>query len=1160
VKGSILSGILMALAIAFIGINLSAAESNSVILNQDYIDSPNIISINLNNSGAEMGFRMAGVELESVDADGVDYKSVLPISNEPEKFGETGEVGLPDLPVYAHLIGIPDQSGVAVEIISSSYEIIDGIDVYPAQAPQREGDNELLPFVKNEDFYSRDEFYPDEVVALSVPAICRDIRMVQVVVNPVQYNPATRQLKVYTSLDYNISFEGIDDRNIKVRRSNNISESFLPLYRALVPNADEILSAYEPIRGGYLIITPDLFVDSAAALGNWKHRKGYDVHIASATEIDPSGGSPTQAEVFDYIQNAYETWEVPPEYVCIIGDEDFSSIYEIPDYPFQGYTSDHKYSCVDGDDFLSDIFVTRLSIDQYSSSISVPMKKILDYERNPYVADPSHWQRGLSVAGNVLATTPRTTVLWVREQLLNHGFTVVDTSFRWSSDQSDPNLLGYFNAGPCLVSYRGWAGPSGWYSPTFSTSNLDQIQNTNKIAPMASIVCGTGQYGYGECFGEKWIRMGYSTSLYKGGPAFFGASDTDTHTKWNNPIMLGYYWGILEEGIYNFAAAAFRGKIQLYNTYPRFNGSGGYVEQYFHTYNTLGEPELEIRTAVPRAMTVTHPSTMPVGTNVMSLHVTGPGGIALEGAYICLVKGSGVNEEVFVGGRTNQDGNITLDFITTTAENMYITVTARDFIPYQGLCAVQAVPVAVGINSITIDDDNSGNSSGNSDGNCNPSESIELDIVLRNFGNSVTATNVNATLVSYSDLVSITVANRSYGTIAPGNNASAAKFAIGISDYAPQGEHIILGLNITSDQGNWSAAVPIDVKSMFFTPLATSYPGNSNHRLDPGETSTLVFSLQNLGELAGTSITGGLTSSDPFVTILDGTANFGNIGIGETGSNAGSPFTVQIDFDVNNGHNVNFDLELISSNGSIASRTIPVVIGHINNYDPVGPDDHGYFMFDNTDVGYTPAPAYSWLEISPYAGGPGTRINFANTDDDATVISLPFNMVYYGQSFNYMLVCINGFVAFDTSTYDMGGSRWANFHNMQIPDIGAPGGLIAPFWDDLEYSGNGGVFKYYDSASHRFILEWKECMHPNPARPFTRNLQMIVYTILSPFTRKSCSNIIRYTTMTMIIGISTGRDYTARWECKILIIMTVFNMPMITFTTREPRFFRLDGQ
>jgi hypothetical protein len=477
---------------------------------------------------------------------------------------------------------------------------------------------------------------------------------------------------------------------------------------------------------------------------------------------------------------------------------------------------------------------------------------------------------------------------------------------------------------------------------------------------------------------------------------------------------------------------------------------------------------------------------------MMAIHVTEIGGSPLEGAYVNLLKGYGVNEEVFVGGRTDSDGDITLDFATSTEDSLFVTVTARNYIPHTGYSLVEMEPVAVGISAIVLDDDNSGNSSGNSDGNVNPAETVEFDITLRNFGNLFAATNVQATLTSPSSQVNITVPNQSYGSIPPGNTAGSGKFAASFADNIPQGEHFILELEITSDQGSWTAGVPVDIKSLYFLHLQSAFPNNPNNRLDPGETSWFAVQLQNIGELAGISITGVLTTSDPGIAILDGSGDFGNIGIGEIGSNNSSPFTVEADEDVYNGHNVNFDLELTSSNGSAASMVISVVVGSIATYDPVGPDDYGYYMYDDTDAGYTPTPNYDWFEISPYLGGPGTRIDFSHShDDDATPISLPFDFVYYGQSLDYMLVCINGFVAFDTSTYDMGRNRWANSHNMHIPELGAPWGLIAPFWDDLQYSGNNGVFRYHDTANHRFIIEWRHCTHRRTGSPQT--FQIIIY-------------------------------------------------------------------
>jgi hypothetical protein len=1072
--------------------SISSGESVSIVLDEANLESSTLTMFGADQSGTSLGFRVAGIEVESVDLNGTDYQAIKLLTENPEFFGDTAEEGLPELPVYAHLIGIPDYSGARIEIISSSYEILDGYEIMPSQPPVLESSVEQPPFTINDDFYGRDEFYPSEPVQLGEPVICRDLRMIQVVISPVQYNPLTRQIKVYTNLDYNVVYEGYDQRNVKSRRGNTIAESFMSLYRAMVPNADELLAAYEPIRGGYLIITPDAFEDSAAVLGRWKHLKGYNMVIATGSDIDPNGSTPTAVEVKNYIQDAYDTWDIPPEYICIIGDENLAIPDYEYDYGYDTYASDHPYSCVDGDDYLSDIMVTRMSVNSSYQTLSVTMHKALTYEMNPYMSDPDHWRRGLSVAGNVYAVTPRLTVLWVRHQLLNHGFTHVDTSFRWSSGQSDPYLLGYFNSGPCLVSYRGWAGPSGWYSPSFSTSDLNSIQNHNMLAPMASIVCGTGHFGYSECFGEKWIRMGSSPTSNKGGPAFFGSTDTGTHTKWNNPIMIGYYWAILRENISNFALAAFYGKLNQYNKFPSHNYPGGNIEKYHHTYNTLGEPELEVRTMIPRSMTVSYPSSVPVGTNVMEIQVDGQGGAPLTGAYVNLVKGYGVEEEVFVGGRTGNNGLIILDFSAPTPDTLFVTVTAKDYIPHVGYSLVQTAPVAVGVNSIALDDDNSGNSSGNSDGNVNPAETVEFDVVLRNYGSSITATDVQATLSSSNPYVEITIASQSFGDIAPGNTASSGKFAAQFSPYSSQGEHIILDLLISSDQGSWDAAIPVDVKSMHFLHLGTSYPDNPNGRPDPGETTSMVVSLQNQGELAGSSLIGNITQAYQGITIIDGSADFGDIGIGEIGSNASSPFIIEIASDVYNGYSADLGMELVSSSGAVASTNIPIVIGNVSTYDPVGPDEYGYFMYDDTDTGYDSAPIHQWMEISPYAGGSGARVNFPfSTDDDAAVVLLPFDFVYHGQAFDYMLVCINGFVAFDTSTYDMEGHRFSNSHNMSIPDYGAPSGIICPFWDDLEYYGNSGVFEYYDSSSNRFIIEWKNCVHARTGDQ--QSFQMIIY-------------------------------------------------------------------
>jgi hypothetical protein len=179
----------------------------------------------------------------------------------------------------------------------------------------------------------------------------------------------------------------------------------------------------------------------------------------------------------------------------------------------------------------------------------------------------------------------------------------------------------------------------------------------------------------------------------------------------------------------------------------------------------------------------------------------------------------------------------------------------------------------------------------------------------------------------------------------------------------------------------------------------------------------------------------------------------------------------------------------------------------------MGPDAYGYYIYDNTDGAYLSAPVYNWAEVYTY---PSSRITFpgTDTDDNSTVISLPFGLHYYGHNYGYALVSINGFIAFDTTQIDNGGNYWTAFDNSQIPEPSAPYGLIAPFWDDLEYSGLDGVFRYYDSTNHRFIIEWKNCTHAREPNHHPETFEMIIYDEnYYPTPTGDCEIVFQYQTV-----------------------------------------------
>ncbi|MCP4579979.1 MAG: hypothetical protein GY839_00060, partial [candidate division Zixibacteria bacterium] len=653
--------------------------------------------------------------------------------------GTVGEIGEPELPVLTTFIAIPDQAGITVTAQYESYEIIDDVDIMPAQVPMPErGFDSPTAFAKDMNVYSQDRFYPETLAEANEPVIMRDVRMVQISVYPVHYNPATRQIKIYRNISVDVSYEG-EAVNPMTNRPNYVSEAFLPLYRSMVANFDDYLNttlaSLEIKRGGLLIVTPNvsgyMWQSRMDEIANWKRAKGYDVVHVSTYAVDASDGRPSQTQMKSYLQDAYNTWEVAPEFVYLVGDEDRI----IPDYPYSYYPSDHTYSMLAGNDYLPELAVSRVSVDNINE-LNCWIAKTLKYEKDPDVTtDPEYYKRAIMIAGAQQTVTCPWTVLWAKERLHQHGFTQIDTVFDRGSDPPDYRMTNPITAGVGYVNYRGWAGSSGWYDPSYNVGNLNQCQNINKPGVMTSIVCGTGDFGdsYSDpCFGEQWIRMGSATAP-RGGPSFFGSTDHGTHTKWNNPISFGLYHAFLEEDVYNFGMAVIAGKMRQYNNYPRAYSE---IQKYFHTYNMLGDPELEMRLTTPISLDVVHQVNIDRGLNLLEVMVTDEFDQLVENAYVTLIMGGVENEAFYSGSKTNAAGVAYLEVPTDTTGELTLTVSGRDLKPYWATINVVQSDVVLGSPFITVDDDTYGHSNGNGDGIANPGETIELEVELTNSGSS----------------------------------------------------------------------------------------------------------------------------------------------------------------------------------------------------------------------------------------------------------------------------------------------------------------------------------------------------------------------------------------------------------------------------------------
>ena len=142
-------------------------------------------------------------DLETVSIAGEDYVQVL--------LGKRAlllDKGLPALPVVRESILIPDDAAMGLRILSAEYREFADLAVVPSKGSlSRQIDPSLVAYTFD-DFYGGDAWYPTETAALGDAYIMRDTRGVVVSLQPFSFNPASRVLRVCTSLTVEIAASG----------------------------------------------------------------------------------------------------------------------------------------------------------------------------------------------------------------------------------------------------------------------------------------------------------------------------------------------------------------------------------------------------------------------------------------------------------------------------------------------------------------------------------------------------------------------------------------------------------------------------------------------------------------------------------------------------------------------------------------------------------------------------------------------------------------------------------------------------------------------------------------------------------------------------------------------------------------------------------------
>ena len=837
--------------------------------------------------------------------------------------------GEPNLPAFSQFVAVPNGASAHVEMGYRSMSTIQNVDLLPAAPIKFDIDNSPNTYEKNLSIYNTDAFFPAQPVTISEPFSLRGVQTVAVTVTPYQYNPITKELRVYDDLQFDVRFDGgngeFGDTRLRspywdpILMQNLVNYNQLPVIDYEARMQQWVNNRPEGCE--YLIVIPnnESFRPYANQLAEYRIKQGILTEVKSLSDM----GCTNTNQMKTYFHNAYNNWDIPPVAVLLLGDHNSNMSTGIPAEStfhstyYGNCITDNGYADVTGDN-LPEMAFSRL-VAANATEAQMMVSKQIEYEyTNP----------------NLDATTydhPITALGWQTERWFQICSEVVGGYWRnqgknpvrinaiydgypgssWSSAQNTNAVVNYFgpngtgyipstpselggwtggtasqvvqavNSGCMLLQHRDHGYYQGWGEPDFSTSHVTQMNNVGKMTFVNTINCQTGTFDHNaECLVEAFMRR---TSNGQNAGAVGCIGPTEVSYSFVNDA---YAWGLYDQYDPQF--------MPTYGPYANYEGNwrpafGNVAGKYFLAqsnwpYNSQNkaitykmftahcDAFLTLFTQVPTTMVVNHPSQITPATS--SINVVAP-----QGAVIALTRDNNI---LAVATATGNTQNVTFQAQPSNTD-ITIVATKQDRLRYVGTIHVINEPM------LTLIEVHPHDANGNQQ--LEYGEQSSFDMVIKNTGNMASAA-ATATLTPRNFLY-VTV-NQNTATIPALNPDQTANldevFDITISDAIPDGTNLEFALTMVSENHTWASSFSFDalapnlnVSDIMKINDGNAYKGDGNGRLDPGESAEISFTYINNGGATANNVTATLTTNEQqYVTISNPMVSTATVDTGET--------------------------------------------------------------------------------------------------------------------------------------------------------------------------------------------------------------------------------------------------------------------------------------
>ena len=957
--------------------------------------------------------------------------------------GTRSLIGDPLLPSISSFIQLHKHKSYNIEYNVISEKEINDIEIMPLQTF---GDK-AVDFQKNETIYTNNSSYPEKNLYVSDRSAMRGNEFVNLEIVPFIYEPSQKKITVIEEIEIIITDTG--EINQPISKDFPKSKVFERMVNSIVINPSDNQARTEEYQKPAILYICGGSTETNSyfqQLVKWRKKQGYVVYTASTNE---TGGSNTTA-VKNYIQGAMN-WDVPPEFVTLIGDDGGS--YNIDSYTEydSGYNGegDHPYSQLDGNDLWPEVVLGRMSV-RSSSELAVVVSKILGYEQ--VNDDSNNWHEKAAIVGDPSTSGISCAITAENIAAVMDQYGVEDIRLKISGGSYDNWMVDQLDEGVNFFNYRGYYGVSG-----FTNNDVDAANNGYKLPFATVITCGTGSFASeNQCLSEKFLRAGSTTSP-KGAVGCIGTATVGTHTMFNNAINIGIYYGLFAEGLQTAGEGLVAGKANLYENYP--SNPNDWVTIFTHWTNLMGDGSTMLFTDTPVSMNVQHQNNISQGENFISFNVSTNSGIPVEGALVTLLEDR--SSSFYLEGFTDSFGNVVINLDESDidiTDNLELTVTKYNHKPYLSDIQFQAdeyIPYA-SVETSSFNDTNNNSI-------MNPGETIQLTVPIHYDGNN-SFENISAILSSDNQINPI-FNEVYYGTIENGTNDPEQAFVFELSNMEEHNSIINFYLTLINDSDGTEYTTNLYYNIESFELSITEFSiDDDDNILDPGEIANGFITLSNTGTLPSPEFTCSVTTQSPDLNIseqLITIETIANNGIGNS-----SEFNMDLENTAFNGETKIIDFSCQTEYGFELLSSEDIEVGTVSVVDPLGPDNYGYYIYDSGDTNYSLVPSYDWIDIEDL-GNPLNTVNDddGNNQDDSQVINLPFTFKFYGEEYQQITVCSNGWISF-------GSSDLESFRNDHLPGPGGPSPMLAVFWDDLTADSGGAVYGYYDELLHVYIVQW----------------------------------------------------------------------------------------